>query len=170
MNPLQLIKPYLWGGAVLIILALLLSIFWLRDSLQDAKKDAEKEGAAKIQAVQTISSIQKNAAADKKLLQDYQHVKTEIQTVDKVVIKEVIKYRDVVTTRFVIPSEFVRAYNTSTESVHIENPAPGTYDSTTTLRKIVNDADLLQVVTANNRICVKQAAQLTSLQVWASQF
>jgi hypothetical protein len=114
MNPLQLIKPYLWGGAVLIILALLLSIFWLRDSLQDAKKDAEKEGAAKIQAVQTISSIQKNAAADKKLLQDYQHVKTEIQTVDKVVIKEVIKYRDVVTTRFVIPSEFVRAYNTST--------------------------------------------------------
>lgn len=169
MNPLTLIKPYLWGGAILIVLGLLLSVWWLRDSLQDAKTEAANEKAAKIQAIQTISNIQKNAAADQKLLEGYQSVKTEIQYVDKIVTREVIKYRDVVTTRFVIPDEFVRAYNTSTESVYTENSTTGTDGAAPALRKIVNDADLLQVVTANNRLCVKQAAQLTAFQSWANQ-
>jgi hypothetical protein len=71
MNQIQLIKPYLWGGAILIILALLLSIFWLRDSLQDAKKDAEKERAAKTEALSKITKIEEDAAKESKNRTDY---------------------------------------------------------------------------------------------------
>jgi hypothetical protein len=71
MNPLQLIKPYLWGGAILIVLALLLSIFWLRDSLQDAKKEAATEKAAKIQAIQTITKIESDAAKESQNRTEY---------------------------------------------------------------------------------------------------
>jgi hypothetical protein len=169
MNPLQAVKPYLWGGALLIAVSLVLSVFFLRNSLKDVKSELAIEKSEKVQAIQTIAKIEEYAAKDRKLLQDYQNVKTEIQYVDKIVIRDVIKYRDVVTTRFVIPSEFVRAYNTSTEPVHSENSTSRTDDPHTALRKIVNDADLLQVITSNNRICVKQAAQLTAFQLWAYQ-
>jgi len=165
MNPL---KPYLYGGALLLALGLAGYVMWLQHSRETYKASAEFEQSEKVKAIQTIAKIQESANKDRKLLEGYQNVKAEIQYVDKIVTKEVIRYRDIVTTRFVIPDEFVRAYNTSTESVHIEGAATGTDGSTTTLRKIVNDADLLQVVTANNRICVKQAAQLTALQIWAS--
>jgi len=162
------IKTYLYAAALVAILAAGAYVKWLYSSRESYKASAEFEQAEKIKAIQTIAKIQESANSDRKLLEGYQSVKSEIQYVDKIVTKEVIKYRDVVTTRFVIPDEFVRAYNTSTESVHIENAAPGTDGSAASLRKIVNDADLLQVVTANNRICVKQAAQLTALQLWAS--
>jgi hypothetical protein len=71
MNPLQLIKPYLWGGAILIVLGLFLSIFWLRDSLQDAKTEAATEKAAKIQAIQTITKIEADAAKELESRQSY---------------------------------------------------------------------------------------------------
>lgn len=167
---MPLIKPYLYGVALVTIMALAGYVRWLYSSRESYKAAAAMEQSEKLKAIQVITKIQQSAEADRKLLQDYQHVKTEIQYVDKIVTREVIRYRDVVTTRFVIPAEFVRAYNTSTESLYIENPTHGTNDSAPAIRKIVNDADLLQVVTANNRICVKQAAQLTALQVWASQF
>ncbi len=64
MNPFSLIKPYLWGVAILVVLALLLSIFWLRDSLQDAKTEAAMEKAAKVQAIQTIAKIEQLAAKE----------------------------------------------------------------------------------------------------------
>ncbi len=168
MNPLQLIKPYLYGAALVAILAAGSYVYWLYSSRESYKESAALERAEKIIAVQTIAKIRESANKDQKLLEGYQHVKTQIQYVDKIVTKDVIRYRDVVTTRFVIPDEFVRAYNTSTESVHIENAAPGTDGDAASIRKIVNDADLLQVVTANNRMCVKQAAQLSALQLWAA--
>lgn len=156
-------------GAIAIML-LLGYVYWLHESREAYKASAAFEKSEKITAIKVIENIQKNASVDKKLAQDYQHVKTEIQYVDKIVTKELIRYRDVVTTRFVIPDEFVRAYNTSTESVHTEGAPAGIDGAGTAIRKIVNDSDLLQVVTANNRICVNQAAQLTALQLWVSSY
>jgi len=71
MNPLQLIKPYLWGGAIFIVLALLLSIFWLRDSLQDAKTEAATEKAAKVEALNKITKIEEDAVKESKNRTDY---------------------------------------------------------------------------------------------------
>lgn len=64
MNPFSLIKPYLWGGAILLVLSLILAVFWLRDSLQDAKTEAATEKAAKIQAMQAITKIEQSAAKE----------------------------------------------------------------------------------------------------------
>jgi len=71
MNQFSLIKPYLWGVAILVVLTMLLSIFWLRDSLQDAKTEAATEKAAKIQAVQTINKIQADAAKESQNRTEY---------------------------------------------------------------------------------------------------
>jgi hypothetical protein len=71
MNPLQLIKPYLWGGAILIVLGLFLSIFWLRDSLQDAKTEAATEKAAKTEALSKITKIEQEAAEESQNRTEY---------------------------------------------------------------------------------------------------
>jgi len=169
MNPISLIKPYLWGGAILIVLGLFLSIFWLRDSLQDAKTEAAMEKAAKVQAVQTISSIQKNAAADHKLLEGYQSVKTEIQYVDKIVTKEVIRYRERVVNRCELSPDWVRIHDQSAAGVHSADAATGANDATGPTPKAIDDAIALEVVTSNNRTCIADQEKLKALQAWASR-
>lgn len=166
---MPLIKPYFYGGVFVLVIALGVYVKWLSVSRDTYKASALSEQSEKVKALQTISKIQESANNDRVLLEEYQNAKATIQYVDREVTKQVIKYRDVVTTRFVISPEFVRAYNESTESSHSENPAPGIDGSSAALAKIVTDADLLEVVTSNNRVCVKQAAQLTALQVWAGQ-
>lgn len=160
------VKLYFYGAFFIGMLSLIWYIQHLQDSRESYKVKAAYEEAEKVKATQTINNLMRDAEKDRKLLEQYQNTKREIQYVDKIVTKQVIKYRDIVTTRFVIPPEFVLAYNNSTESVHTANSTTRINESTSTITKIVNDADLLEVVTSNNRICVKQAAQLSALQVW----
>lgn len=165
MNP---IKSYLYGAIAIAVLSALGYVYWLHESNEKNKATAIAEREKKEAAIQAIATIQESANADRKLLEGYQSVKTEIKIVDKIVTQQVIKYRDVVSVRTVVPPEFVRAYNDSTEHAHQENSPTGVNGATGAFTKVVNDADLLEVVTSNNRLCVKQAAQLTALQKWAA--
>ena len=162
------LKSYLYGAVGIAIILGLSWVYFLKESRDKYQAKAVYEQAEKDKAIAMIKQLQESAASDQKLLEGYQSVKTEIQYVDRDVVKQVIKYRDVVTTRYIIDPKFVQIYNESTESVHTENSTTGINDTGPSLAKIVNDADLLDVVTSNNRICVKQAAQLTALQKWAA--
>lgn len=162
------LKSYLYGGLAILILLAIGYVYFIKESRDKYQAKAVYEQSEKEKSIATVNKMLQNAESDRKLLEQYQSTKSEIKYVDKIVTQQVIKYRDVVTTRFVIPDSWVLAYNSSIESVHTENPATGTNDTSPALAKIVNDADLLEVVTGNNRICVKQAAQLTALQKWAS--
>lgn len=163
------LKSYLYSGLAILILLAIGYVYFIKESRDKYQAKAVYEQSEKEKSIATVNKMIQDAESDRKLLEQYQSTKSEIQYVDKIVTQQVIKYRDVVTTRFIIPNSFVLAYNTSAESMHTEDSAAGTNGASPALAKIVNDADLLEVVTSNNRICVKQAAQLTALQFWTKK-
>jgi len=93
--------------------------------------------------------------------------RVEIQYVDRIVTKEVIKYRDRVVNRCDLDAEWVRIYNLSTEQAGAESAASEPNGASGTTPKAVDDAVALDVVTNNNRICIAEIAKLTALQEWA---
>lgn len=170
MNPLLL---KMWGYGVLALLAVG-SVSWIGyqiynafDEREEFKLKATHEEAEKNKAIKSISDMIADQQRTHKISEAYNEVKTQIEYRDREVIKKVNVYRDRVVERFVVNDEWVRAYNESTEPMHSENPPAGTDGAPTELRKAVSDADLLDVATSNNRICVKQAEQLKALQDWA---
>ena len=132
MNPL---KPYLYGGALLLVIGLAGYAMWLQHGRDTYKASAEFEKSEKVKAIQTIAKIQESANKDRKLLEGYQNVKAEIQYVDREVVKQVIKYRETVVNRCTLSDYWVRIHNDSTSSVRSENSPSGTNDAPTELAK-----------------------------------
>jgi len=159
-----MIKVY----AAAILIALIGAAYWRYDYVvkdrDQLKANYEMATAA---ADQYREQVQSEVKRNNEILDKHHDAEAKIEYVDKIITKEVIRYRDRVVTRIELPADFVRIYNESTESEHKENSTIGANDSPPTLGKIVTDADVLEVATRNNRACVKYAQRLWSLQDWA---
>jgi len=158
-----MIKVY----AALALVALIGAAFWRYDYVvkdrDQLKLNYEMATAA---ADQYRAQVEAETKRNNEILDKHHNAEAKIEYVDKIVTKEVIRYRDAVPIRIQLDDKWVRAYNLSTESAHSESAASGTNDTATALRKIVTDADALEVATSNNRTCVKNALRLQSLQEW----
>ena len=154
--------------AALALIALIGAAFWRYDYVvkdrDQLKLNYEMATAA---ADQYRAQVEAETKRNNEILDKHHDAEAKIEYVDKIVTKEVIRYRDRVVTRVELPADFVRIYNESTESEHKENSTIGTNDSPPALGKIVTDADVLEVSTRNNRACVKYMQRLWSLQDWA---
>ncbi len=161
-------KLYLYAA---IAIALAGGFFYVKHVLDERDKfrsEAIFEREQKEMAIKSIADQIEEAKRTQNVLEVYHEGEAKIQYVDRVVTKQVIEYRDRNPDRIQLSADFVRAYNDSTSELYSENSSLGTNDSTGDLAKIVNDADVLEVATNNNRSCVRTIARLRALQEWAN--
>lgn len=115
-----------------------------------------------------LATIQLDLAFSRDIIADHQNVEQEIKYVDRIVTQEVIKYRDRVEYRFALPTEWVHTYNLSTMRLSEAGSSSGIDGSSNGIGTIreVDDATALEVISNNNRICVREIEKLRSLQKW----
>lgn len=163
MNPKN--TAYLIAAGLLA--GLLFTLYYQHNKIKSQKVTIAQVTADKNIAIQTINTIQQDAEKTRKLLEGYENVKTQIEYVDRIVTKDVIRYRERVVNRCELSNDWVRIHDQATASVYTESPATGVNGATGRAGTPIDDAEALAVVTNNYRMCIADQAKLRALQAWA---
>lgn len=157
--------------AVISLLVVGLSFGWYQSHLSTkiAEQNAQTEKDKAEAVVLQLSELKTTNAKVNLLLAKYQTTKKEVEYVDRIVTKEVIRYRDAVPNRCLLSGMWVNTYNLST-TYQTDTPT-GTDGATGAYADHpVDDAIALEVATFNNRQCVREKERLSALQQWAQSF
>ncbi len=158
--------------SILGLIVLCLGFGWYQSHL--STKLAEQDALAQKTLAESVSK-QLTEAKDEAsrvniLLKTYQNVKQEVQIVDRIVTKEVIRYRDVVHDRCQLDGMWVNTYNLSTL---YSTGSPARVDGAAFeygIDQTFDAANVLEITTFNNRQCVADQQRLLALQQWAKRF
>lgn len=101
--------------------------FALRDKFEAS---AKFERAEKDKAIATINEQIENAKKDKAITTELHDEQTKIEYVERVVTKEIIKYRDANPVRCQLNDNWVRIYNQAITTDYLPSSAIGANDKT----------------------------------------
>jgi hypothetical protein len=160
-----MISKYLIGGAVLAIVILGLSLKISMGEVKEAKRDLKDEVASRAQLQVNFDQFKNQAqqvAATNNILQE---AKERIVYVDKIVTKEIIRYRDRVTNRCQLDNDWVRIHDQAATRLPENSGASGANEAGAGAESNrVDDAEALQVVTENYSLHYQCKAKVEALQ------
>lgn len=160
-----MISKYLAGGAVIAIVVLGLSLKIAMGEVKDAKRDLKDEKEAKAQLQVNFDQFKVNANQIALTNDALQETKEKIIYVDKIVTKEIIRYRDRVVNRCQLDSDWVRIHNQAATRVPKDSGARGANEAGAEPKPSgVDDAEALQVVTENYSLYYQCKAKVEALQ------
>jgi len=160
-----MISKYLAGAAVIAIVILGLSLKIAMGEAKEAKRDLKDEK----EMVKSLTEAARIADENAKILANannvLQETKEKIIYVDKIVTKEIIRYRDRVVNRCQLDSDWVRIHNQAATRVPQDSGASGTNEAGAEPKPGgVDDAEALQVVTENYSLYYQCKAKVEALQ------
>jgi len=160
-----MISKYLAGGAVIAIVVLGLSLKIAMGEVKEAKRDLKDEKAAKAQLQVNFNQFKVNANKIALTNDALQETKEKIIYVDKIVTKEIIRYRDRVVNRCQLDNDWVRIHNQAATRVPQDSGAGGAYEASTESKPSgIDDAEALQVVTENYSLYYQCKAKVEAFQ------
>lgn len=160
-----MISKYLAGGAVIAIVVLGLSLKIAMGEVKEAKRDLKDEKAdrAKLQVdFDQFKNQAQQVAATNNVLQE---TKEKIIYVDKIVTKEIIRYRDRVVNRCQLDNDWVRIHDQAATRLPENSGASGADEASAEPKASgVDDAEALQVVTENYSLYYQCKAKVEAFQ------
>ena len=163
MNP----KLTIYAVISLLIIGAIFTLYYQHNTIKSQKVTITQVTSDKNLAIQTINTIQQDAEKTRKLLEGYENVKTQIEYVDRIVTKDVIRYRERIVNRCELSPDWVRIHDQATASVYTESATTSTNGAADGAGNAIDDAEALAVVTNNYRICIADQEKLRALQAWA---
>jgi hypothetical protein len=160
-----MITRYLAVGALLVIVWLGLSLKIALSEAKEAKRDLADEQLAKAQLQSNFEAYQIKVSRLILTNEKLQETKERIVYVDKIVTKEIIKYRDRVVNRCQLDNDWVRIHDKAATRVSENSGSSGVDEAGAGVKADpVDDAEALQVVTENYSLYYQCKAKVEALQ------
>jgi hypothetical protein len=160
-----MISKYLAGGAVIAIVVLGLSLKIAMGEVNEAKRDLKDEISTRVKLQVDFDQFKNQAQQVAVTNNVLQETKEKIIYVDKIVTKEIIRYRDRVVNRCQLDGDWVRIHNQAATRVPEDSGTSGANEASAEPKPSgVDDAEALQVVTENYSLYYQCKAKVEALQ------
>jgi len=160
-----MISKYLAGGAVIVIVVLGLSLKIAMGKVEAANTALDLEKATVKSLNEAARLVDENAKILANANNTLQETKEKIIYVDKIVTKEIIRYRDRVVNRCQLDSDWVRIHNQAATRLPEDSGASGANEAGSSAESSgVDDAEALQVVTENYSLYYQCKAKVEAFQ------